>query len=347
MDNIIPYPDSIPVHWFWFQLLLVITFILHLILMNLMLGGSLLVIWDNVIKKRKPLGHSNLPILVALTINLGVPPLLFVQVLYGHLFYSSSVIMAVPWILVIPILILAYYGSYVYCKNIERAPLWSRLGIIISSLFLLYIGFMLVNNSTLALSPGRWNVQLERPGGLNLNLGEPSLWPRYLHFVLAALSVAALALALYAKYAVKDEEEKNNIIKLNLRRFAWFTLIQFGIGIWFWLSNPKDVWMTFMGGSIVATILMVLGLLLSASMIITAFRSKLNAILFHLLLIIVIMVVMREYLRAAWLNNVFSPASLESTGKVSSFIAFLLVFLAGIYFIYYMYRLATNKNEKS
>lgn len=314
-----------------------------------MLGGSLLIIWDNVIKKRNPILQSNLPILVALTINLGVPPLLFVQVLYGTLFYSSSIILAVPWILVIPVLILAYYGSYVYCKNIDRAPLWSRLGIIISSLFLLYIGFMLVNNSTLALSPERWNVQLDRPGGMNLNLGEPSLWPRYLHFVLAALSVAALGFAVYAKFTLKDEKQKKNreVIIRNLRRFAWFTMIQFGIGIWFWLSNPKEVYMAFMGGSMIATILMILGLIMSASMIFTALRTKLYATLVHLLLILLIMVVMREYLRAAWLTYIFSPASLQTTGKISSFIVFLIVFLAGINILYYMYRLATNKNEKS
>jgi hypothetical protein len=347
MDTLIPSPDSIPVHWVWFQVLLSVTFILHLILMNLMLGGSLLVIWDNVIKNRKPVGESNLPILVALTINLGVPPLLFVQVLYGHLFYSSSVIMAVPWIVVIPILILAYSGSYVYCKNIERAPLWSRLGIIISSLFLLYVGFMLVNNSTLAINPERWNVQPDRPGGMNLNIGEPSLWPRYLHFVLAALSVASLGFAIYARYVVENAQEKEDIIKRNLKRFAWFTLIQFGIGIWFWLSNPRDVWITFMGGSIIATILMALSLLTAASMIFTALRSKLNATLIHLLLIIVIMVIMREFMRAAWLKNLFSPASLESTGRASSFIAFLIIFIAGIYILYYMYRIATTKNEKS
>ncbi len=347
MDTIIPSPDTIPVHWFWFQALLVITFVLHLILMNLMLGGSLLVTWDNVIKRRKPVGQNNLPILVALTINLGVPPLLFVQVLYGHLFYSSSIIMAVPWILVIPILILAYYGSYVYCKNIERAPAWSKAGIIVSSLFLLYVGFMMVNNATLSVNPSSWGIQIERPGGLNLNLGETSLWPRYFHFVLAALSVSALGYAIYARYVVKEDEEKNNIIKLNLKRFAWLTIIQFAVGIWFLLSNPREAWMTFMGGSIIATVLFSLSLLMTISMVITAFRFKLNVTLIHLVVLIVIMVIMREYLRAAWLNNVFSPSSLETTGRISSFIAFLLVFLIGIYFLYYMYRLATNKNIKS
>ncbi|MCF8223258.1 MAG: hypothetical protein K9J25_08935 [Bacteroidales bacterium] len=347
MDTIIPSPDTIPVHWFWFQALLVITFVLHLILMNLMLGGSLLVTWDNVIKRRKPVGQNNLPILVALTINLGVPPLLFVQVLYGHLFYSSSIIMAVPWILVIPILILAYYGSYVYCKNIDRAPAWSRAGIIVSSLFLLYVGFMMVNNATLSVNPSNWGVQLERPGGLNLNLSEPSLWPRYLHFVFAALAVASLGLAIYSKHTVSDEEEKNKISSHNLKRFAWFSIIQSGIGIWFLLANPKEVWMTYMGGSTIATILFVLGIIIAVSMIVFAFRARLNATLYHLVTIIVIMVIMREYMRAAGLNNVFSPASLETSGKISSFIVFLVVFLAGIYFLYYMYRLATNKNIKS
>jgi len=144
-DNI-PVPEAIPVNWLWFQGLLIVTFVLHLLLMNLVLGGSLIAIWDNVIKKRKFHGASNLPIILALTINLGVPPLLFVQVLYGHLFYSSSIVMAIPWLLVIPILVLAYYGSYIYVKKIDGAPIWARASLIVSALFLLYIGFMYVNN---------------------------------------------------------------------------------------------------------------------------------------------------------------------------------------------------------
>jgi hypothetical protein len=40
-DSIIPTADSIPVHWLWFQVLLIVTFFIHMILMNLLLGGSL------------------------------------------------------------------------------------------------------------------------------------------------------------------------------------------------------------------------------------------------------------------------------------------------------------------
>lgn len=36
---IIPQPDTIPVGWGWFQFLLLLTFPLHLLAMNAMLGG--------------------------------------------------------------------------------------------------------------------------------------------------------------------------------------------------------------------------------------------------------------------------------------------------------------------
>jgi hypothetical protein len=48
------------------------------------------------------------------SVNFGVAPLLFVQVLYGHFFYASSILMAVFWLAVIPLLIAAYYAAYLY-----------------------------------------------------------------------------------------------------------------------------------------------------------------------------------------------------------------------------------------
>lgn len=87
MNPLVPSPDTIPVLWGYFQFLPMLTFALHLHLMNA---------------------------LVAFTVNFGVAPLLFVQVLYGHLFYASSILMAVFWLAVIPLLIAAYYAAYLY-----------------------------------------------------------------------------------------------------------------------------------------------------------------------------------------------------------------------------------------
>jgi hypothetical protein len=348
MDPVIPSPDIIPVHWLWFQVLLVVTFILHLILMNLILGGSLLALWDKIRGRKEPDYAITLPVLVALTINLGVPPLLFVQVLFGHLFYTASVTQAVPWILVIPALILGYYGSYIYVKKRNKSPRLATTGLMVSLLLILYTGFMLVNNSTLTLVPDRFTAHLNNPGGFNLNIGEPSLWPRYLHFITSAIAIAALGVAVYTKYTLKENPEKASlVIRTNLRRFAWFTLAQFAFGTLFWLTTPRDVWMIFMGKNITATILMTLSWLLAASMIYTAFRGRLWITVLHASIVLVIMVIMREYMRSAYLKDYFSPSQLESKGEFWPLIVFLILFAAGLGAIYYMIRLATKKNNQS
>lgn len=338
-DSIIPTADTIPVHWLWFQVLLIFTFSIHMILMNFILGGSLLTAWDLLRGKLEKKSAGSIPTLIALTVNFGVPPLLFVQVLYGHLFYSSSVMLAVPWILVIPVLILAYYAAYLFVKKADRAPVWSKVSLVVTSLFLLFIAFIFVNNNTLAIRPDRWGMYFENPGGWNLNLSEPTLWPRYLHFLLAALAIGALGRAILFRYAKMEAEEQNRQIKRNLKIFGWITIVQFAIGTWFWLTMPDPVWKTFMGGSIFATLLMVAGWLIALLILHSAFTGRLTAALILGGLEVLIMVIVRDLSRAAYLRDVFRPAELENVGQFSPLLVFLLVFVLGLVAIFYMIRL--------
>jgi hypothetical protein len=338
-DLVIPSADTIPVHWLWFEVLLIFTFFIHMILMNFMLGGSLLTVWDMITGKLEKKASGSIPTLIALTVNFGVPPLLFVQVLYGHLFYSSSVILAVPWILIIPILILAYYCAYLFTRKLDKAPGWSKAGLVVTSLFLLYIAFILVNNNTLAIRPGEWGNYFLNPGGLNLNLTEPTLWPRYLHFILAALAIGALGRAIAYRFSRMDEAEKENQIKRNLKIFGWMTIIQMGIGTWFWLSMPAEVWKIFMGGSLFATIMMILGWLGSLLILHSAFTGRLTAAMILGGLQVLIMVIIRDLSRIAYLDGVFNAAELENVSETSPLIAFLLVFVVGLLLLYYMIRL--------
>lgn len=335
-NSIIPTADTIPVHWLWFQVLLIVTFFIHMILMNFLLGGSLLTVWDLFTGKLEKRTTGSIPTLVALTVNFGVPPLLFVQVLYGHFFYSSSVMLAVPWILVIPILIMAYYGAYLFVKRSDKAPVLSRGALIFTSLSLLYIAFIFVNNSTLALTPDRWGIYFEDPGGRNLNLGEPSLWSRYLHFLLAALAIGALGRAILYHFSKIDTEEKEGQIKRNLKIFGWITVIQFLIGTWFWLSMPETVWKTFMGGSFFATFMMVTGWLLALLILHSSFTGRLTSAMILGGLEVLVMVVIRDLARTAYLKELFRPSQLENVHELSPLIAFLLVFVVGILALYYM-----------
>ncbi len=347
MENIIiPSADNLPVHWLWFQVLLVITFSLHLLFVNLILGGSILSIVDRLRGEKLNVFSKNLPVLVALTINLGVPPLLFVQVLYGQFFYTSSVLMAVFWIAVIPVLILAYYGTYIYVKKAERFEKWSFISLIVSVLFMLYVAFMYVNNSTLALNPKDWMSYFQNQNGTLLHLNDKSIWPRFLHFILASVAIAAIGKSVFYKYSKKITDEiKTIVIKKNLKIFAWITIFQILVGSWFWLSMPKEVWKAFMGSNLAATILMILGWILALGMLHFSFSGKLKGTLILGLAEVFIMVIIREFSRSAYLKEIFHPSQLINNHQVSSLIVFLVIFIVGIGTIYYLIRLISKSKN--
>jgi len=337
MESYIPNPDTIPVNWWWFQILLLFTFLIHVLLMNFVLGGSILALRDLIKRKETSEESHAIPVLIALAINFGVPPLLFVQVLYGHLFYSSSILIAIPWILVIPTLILAYYGAHIFSHRMEKAPGLARVSLGISSVLLLIIAFIYVNNNTLMLTPERWGSYFEKPGGAFLNWAEPSLFPRYLHFVIGAIAIAGLGKAIYFRFSPKVEmARKSAEMKDGLKIFGWMTLVQVGIGTWFWLSLPNDVWKLFMGKNMAYTILMSVGWILALLILHSAFTNRFWLALAAGISSILIMIIIRDLVRQAYLGNVFSPKSLAVTGEVSPLIAFLIIFVIGLISIVYM-----------
>ena len=116
MNPLIPTPDTLPVSWGYFQSLLMLMFPLHLLLMNAMVGCAALSLYALMKggETDKRVAHElakALPFLIAFAINFGVAALLFLQVIYGNFFYASSVLMAVFWLSVPLILLVAYYAA--------------------------------------------------------------------------------------------------------------------------------------------------------------------------------------------------------------------------------------------
>ena len=194
---LIPQPETIPVPYGWFQALLILTFVLHLLVMNTMLGSSIIALITEFGSSEAPPRTSRdisakLPTTIAFTVNFGVAPLLFLQVLYGHFMYTSSVLMAVYWLSVIGLLIIAYYCAYLYNFKFEALGGSRVVFIALASVLLLAIAFFFTNNMTLMQLPESWPRYFANPGGTLLNLDDPTLWPRYLHFVVASVAVAGL-----------------------------------------------------------------------------------------------------------------------------------------------------------
>ncbi|WP_320045290.1 hypothetical protein [uncultured Desulfobacter sp.] len=349
--NLIPVPDTIPVHWAWFQVLLIVTFVLHLLFMNAMLGSAIMALLREF-KIDKDADAMNfqtaekLPYTIAFTVNMGVAPLLFIQVLYGHFIYTSSILMAVYWLSIILLLILAYYAAYIYDFKFNAMGRSRTIFICISVILLLWIGFVFTNNMVMMIQPDTWSAYFRNPFGTLLALKDPMLVPRYLHFVLASVAVAGLLQAIF--WTVKKKESvSDKAVRSGLNWFAWGTCIQFAVGIWFLVALPEDKMMLFMGRAPLQTFLLALGVLLGGAAIFTAARNKVWTTAALALATVVDMVLVRDLLRSAYLKPYFSPKQLTVVPEYSSMILFLVSFSAGIVIIAYMIKLAVAAGKEA
>ena len=266
-----PLPLPAPVGLLW--VLLQLTFTLHLVAMNVVLGGSILALHWRFSRRAEGAPHRAalvaffaraLPVAVAATVTLGVAPLLFVQVLYGRLFFTSSILMAWFWLAVIPLVILAYYGAYLLAFRGEASPGRSRaLAAGVTALFAA-VGFLYVSNVTRALRPGTFLDAYRASGrGVVLNLGDPTLWPRTLHVLFGAVAVAALGAALYG---VLRRAREPQLAAWAIRRgttvFGVATAANVFVGLLFLLAQPKPTLVRLVGGDAWAMGLLALGIFL-------------------------------------------------------------------------------------
>jgi len=329
----IPAPDTIPVNWWWFEILLMATFFIHLLLMNSLLGSSLIGAYNHLKNRQSYPEASTIPTLVALTVNFGVPPLLFIQVLYGQFFYSSSIMVAVPWLLVIPFLIVAYYAAYIFVYKRGVSAAFAGVSLIVSAVLLLFIAFMMTSNMTLMLTPDTWKLYFERADGAGFNTGEATLIPRYLHFIIASIAVGGLWKAVFNRFARKGSPDQVNV---GLKIVAVATMIQILDGFWFLLMLPGPVMYRFLGQHLPATLLLVLGIILSLVVLFTALKAMLVPTVVSLAALIFVMIINRDLLRGFYYDGIYSPSALTVAGEYGSLVLFLISFAVGLLLIAYM-----------
>jgi len=192
-----------------------LTFSLHLASVGLLVGGLILALMfallghlrnSSVMKETSGLLIHRMPTVMAFVINLGIPPLLFAQVLYGRALYTSSVLIGTYWISVIFLLMASYYGLYVAAGRAAEHRPWFAPGLA-ALILILTIGFIYSNNMTLMLHPQSWGAMyLHSSAGFLLNSADPTLMPRWLFFMAGAFPAAGAALMLMAlRPGLRDE----------------------------------------------------------------------------------------------------------------------------------------------
>lgn len=357
MNPVIPAPVPIPLPapaWL-VQLLLVFTSILHFLPMNLLVGGTVILTVSSYLGRRDP-RHRDLarraarvmPPVVAFTITFGVAPLLFLQLLYGQLFYTSSVLMAWSWLAVVPLLMLGYYGIYWF--NLQQEELGPRAFwvMLLTSLFFLHIMKTFTQNMSLLERPQEFYPRfLAGAVGTYLGLSDLVTFARLTHFFVASVAVAGLGLALLARAWRQEAPE----LAAWARRYGtrWFmggTGVQFLVGVWFLFSLPPEIRNPFLGADRLATAILAVAVLLAVLAMVAAPKS-LAASALAIAGTISLMAVVRHLVRIARLRPYFDPRTLPVEGQWTVFAIFAVLLVAGLatvgWMLYQFFRPAVSR----
>lgn len=238
---------------FWFiEFFKVLGLALHAVPMNLWYAGiilaALLGAWGGPQARRLSQRlMRQMPFIIAFGVNLGIVPLLFTQVAYYQVFYPSTILMAWPWLSIIGMLIVAYYGVYFHAIQLRNGRL-TRLGRVagwVSAVLFLAIGFVFANNFSLMTNLATWPILWRStsvagaPLGLALNVLDPTLWPRWLMmFGLALTTVAAYVAVDTAFFAAGEADDYKR-----WAAGAAFKLFAFGI-VWFAAAGSWYIFVT-------------------------------------------------------------------------------------------------------
>ena len=344
--TLIPDADAIPAAWPWFKALLIPCFAVHLLFMNALLGSAVIG-WVQSLRPRASEPETlrrigkHLTFTMAFTINFGVAALLFMQVLYGHLFYTSSILMAVWWLSSLALVLTGYAAAYwidLRCDGPAggRSLIWTLMVAV-----LLLVGFVFVNNITMMQDPASWPRYLEAPGGTLLHLEDPTLIPRYLHFVIASVAVGGLVLAVVNRHRSPERAAEF------MRWFAAATALQFIIGGWFFIMLPSGVRLSLMGADTQATALFAAALAAVLVSLVFGIKQRIWPSAGATAMTVLTMVLVRDKVRSVYLAPFFSVRDLTAQPQLSPLLVFGLFLILGVVAVSYMLRLYLKTRQVS
>jgi cytochrome c len=203
----VPVPKDIPLplplpEWA-LVIILVLSFLMHIIFVNLMLGGSILALVAQIKglknKEYDILAHEiakTITVNKSIAVVLGIAPLLSINVLYTIYFYSANALTGLVWLAVIPLVTVAFLLTYLHkytWKTLENYKAVHISILALATVIFLFIPFIFLTNINLMLFPEKWAVVKGFVDALFL----PNVFPRYLHFIFASLAVTGLFLFWY------------------------------------------------------------------------------------------------------------------------------------------------------
>jgi hypothetical protein len=347
-------PAGIPGPGWLFHILLVFTFFLHMLFMNVTLGGTLLAAISHLLAGGRKDDHRGAlagrlmavnTFGISLTITTGIAPLLFIQVLYQQYFYTATILIGWVWLGFLVALMVGYYAAYLY--KFRGAPARGQGGgiwLITSAVMFVLIAMVHVAVSLLHAQPDRWH---DVATGAACILADVTYLPRLLHFVFAGVGFAALVACWWAARQAKvgvEVETNSRIARFAWRWVLWTTALQVVDGFVLLMLLPRPVLLGFMRGGPATMVPLGLGILLAIGLLMMLAKvsnpvesaGTVTGTLAAMTLVIAIMCVTRHQVRALYLEAATSKYQLEVVPQWWNFGLFVVLLLIGLATVAYM-----------
>ena len=202
-----PVPKDIPLdlplpEWLLVTLLIV-SFLVHILFINLMVGGSIVTLWAEIKglkdKEYDTFAHEiakTITVNKSLAVVLGIAPLLSINTLYTIYFYSANALTGFIWIMIIPLVTLAFLLTYLHkytWKSLENNKNIHIAIMVLSVAIFLFIPLIFLTNVNLMMFPEKWGIIQGFLSALIL----PNVFPRYFEFLGACIAVTGVFIVWY------------------------------------------------------------------------------------------------------------------------------------------------------
>lgn len=266
----------------FFEWLIVVSFLLHIVFVNITVGSSSLAVYQEIKGIRtknklydrlaEQLAHHT-SVLKSIAVVLGVAPLLLISVIYTQYFYPSTILIGKAWLSLLIILILAFLLLYLYKFTWSK---WShtyykRFHVLIGSLgsaLLLFVPLIFIVNVVSMLYPDMW---AESKGFFHALTYYPQVWQRYFHFILASFALSGFYLYFWNNRLIKKDKNDDKASvrmytqgkRLGLQVMIYSTALQFIAGFWLLLQFEPEIRLLYLGEDLLLTGLLIASIILT------------------------------------------------------------------------------------
>ncbi len=247
-------PSGIPFYPAIFQFLLVLTFAMHITMINLVVGSTFVALWEARKgtayggRLAKALGRV-ITVALSIAIVLGVAPLLFVQVIYDPFWYTANTMSAFWAMLFLVVVTTAFYAGYgFYLGNRKSTPSALKTGWGWLSLAALLCAAVLIHMLSMEqLLPQDWKALVIGPHGEYATGGGAFHGPapgRLLHFILPSFAVTGVFLMIYGRYfRIRPDYEPeylDYVVDKGMKLAFGFSVVAAAAGFWWYGEIPSE-----------------------------------------------------------------------------------------------------------